>query len=418
MPSGELKRAESLYLQGRFDEAKAAFLEVAQRDPTNAAALERLGTIALWENQCDEAKERFGKAWRHRAWHRRHWPFDSQIKYRQALMHYRQDQFASAAMCFRSAAGPLAIGPFRDLKALAAQTALLSGEEAYAVEGPAQTRIAFLATDPLPVIELSVNGFGPLNVLIDTGGAELILDDEVARQVGAQLSGSIRSDYAGRKTARTGVGMIEIVTLGEIAVRRVPIHTLDTKAMSKSFGRPIHGILGTRLLMHFLSTIDYVGAELILRRTTSTASPKLAGRGSGCAIPFWLLDMHCMVAWGSINDLPPTLFFVDTGLAGAGFTASQAALSQANISIDWKAATSGIGGAGEVRQVAFLVDRLALGVGADAVVDTNVPGVAIEGGVSILHGALGVHVGGLISHQFFRKRALTLDFNAMRLIVQ
>jgi hypothetical protein len=38
---------------------------------------------------------------------------------------------------------------------------------------------------------------------------------------------------------------------------------------------------------------------------------------------------------------------------------------------------------------------LALGVGSDAVVETNVSGIAIEGGVSILHGKLGVQVGGL-----------------------
>jgi hypothetical protein len=413
-----MQRAGTLYHQGRFDEAKAAYLNLAERDPTNSATLKQLGTIALWENQCAEAQRRFEDAWRHRGWLERCWPFNAELKYRLGLTHYRQDQFVTAASCFREAAGPLAIGPFRELKALAAQTALFGSNAAYGVEGPEQTRIPFLATEPLPVIELSVNGFGPLNVLIDTGGAELILDKDVARRVGARLGGSIRSDYAGQKTALTGLGMIETATFGEIVVRHVPIHVLNTAAMSKSFGREIHGILGTRLLQHFLSTIDYVGGALILRRIDSVSKPKVVGQGGGSVIPFWLLEMHCMVAWGSINDLPPMLFFVDTGLAGAGFTASEAVLSKAGITVNWNRATTGIGGAGEVQQVDFQVDRLALGVGADAVVETSVPGIAIEGGVSILQGKLGVQVGGLISHQFFRKRTLTLDFKAMRLILQ
>jgi len=64
-----------------------------------------------------------------------------------------------------------------------------------------------------------------------------------------------------------------------------------------------------------------------------------------------------------------------------------------------------------------VVDRLALGTGADAAVVTNVRGIAMEGSASVLEGKLGVHVGGLISHQFFRRHALTLDFQNMGLIL-
>jgi len=57
----------------------------------------------------------------------------------------------------------------------------------------------------------------------------------------------------------------------------------------------------------------------------------------------------------------------------------------------------------------LVVERLALGgVGADAEVETHLRGVAIKGSASILKGKLGFRVGGLISHQFFRKRALTV----------
>jgi hypothetical protein len=422
MTRSEIKRAHALYFQGKFDEAKAAYLEITGTDSTNAAALEGLGQIALWENQCQEAEHRFKQALHHRPWYRQFWPFHAQLKYRLALTYYRQDSFRAAAECFREAAGPVAIGPFQYLKALADQAALFDDDASYVIEGPEQTKVGFLATDPLPVIEVFVNENGPLNMIIDTGGAELILDRELARRVGAHMCGAIRLDYAGQKTANTGLGRISTVKIGDATVHNIPVHTLDTKEISKLFGgTEIHGIVGTRLLMHFLSTIDYVNDALILRQpalSTGEGAGFTNRHRSAALIPFWLTEMHCMLAWGTLNDLEPMLFFVDTGLAGAGFTASLDVLQRAGIAVDWSKASASLGGAGEVRSSDFVVERLILGTGTNSIVETNVRGVAIEGSASILEGKLGFRVGGLISHQFFRKHSLTLDFRAMRLIVQ
>jgi threonine dehydrogenase-like Zn-dependent dehydrogenase len=58
-------------------------------------------------------------------------------------------------------------------------------------------------------------------------------------------------------------------------------------------------------------------------------------------------------------------------------------LQRAGIAVDWSKASAGPGGAGEVRSNDFVVERLALGTGADSIVEANVRGVAIEGSVSI-----------------------------------
>lgn len=417
----ELVSANKHYLEGRFAEARVACLEAIAIAPSNAEAWERLGAIALLQNQCGEARRFLEEASRSRPAYRRFWPMTAELDYRIAMTHYREDNFGAASAHFRKAAGPIAIGPFRDLQALADQAALFADGNSYVVEGPEQTRIAFLVTDPLPVLEVSVNGHGPLNFFLDTGGAEIILDREVATLVGANICGAMRSDYAGQKTAATGLGRVDSVTLGDLVVRCVPIHTLDVKPMSTVFDREVHGILGTRLLMHFLSTIDYANGALVLRRPdvpdTGHATHQLAD-GTTAAIPFWLAEMHCMLAWGSVNDSEPMLFFVDTGLAGAGFTASEAVLQRVGIEVDWSRATTGVGGAGAIRGTDFVVERVALGVGANAVVETNLRGGAIQGSVSILEGKLGFRVGGLISHQFFRNRSLTLDFRTMKLVLR
>ena len=111
-------------------------------------------------------------------------------------------------------------------------------------------------------------------------------------------------------------------------------------------------------------------------------------------------------------------FFVDTGLAGAGFTAPESTLEKAGIGVDWAQAHEAIGGGGTFREVDIVIDRLTLGTGSDEVIEEDVPGKAIEHSVAILEDALGFHVGALISHQFFRSHALTFDITGMRLVLR
>lgn len=418
----QLDAADVIYREGKFTEAEAAYLKAKELAPENAIVLERLGTIALWNNHPEEAERYFEEALRHTPWYENFWPFNAQLKYRLAMTYYRQDRFAKAAQLIREAAGPIAIGPFRELKALGQQADLFADETPYVIEGPEQSRIDFVVTDPLPVIEVSVNDSQPLYFIIDTGGAEVILDKELAEEVGAEMAGAFSGTYAGQKEAETGLGKIDSIKIGEFVVRNVPIHTLDTGPISPLFsGLEIRGIIGTRLLMHFLSIIDYADTALILRRATPTNLQSLEAQvaaDGAKVIPFWLIEMHYIVAWGTVNSLDPMLFFVDTGLAGAGFTAPEPVLQEAGITVDWTKAQESVGGGGTTREVDIVINRLTLGTGVNEVIGNNIQGRAIENSVPILGDQLGFHIGGLISHQFFRNYALTLDFTGMRLIVQ
>jgi hypothetical protein len=183
----------------------------------------------------------------------------------------------------------------------------------------------------------------------------------------------------------------------------------------------IHGIIGTRFLMHFLSTIDYAGGALILERITPQHLDRLESGladSDARAIPFWLIELHVIVARGSVNGLAPSLMFIDTGLAGKGFTASEDVLQKAGIAVDWSRGQRKIGGGGLALFADILVDRLALGEGPNQIVATDLPGSAIENSTDILRGSLGFRIGGLVSHAFFRPYAVTFDFTGMRLIVR
>ena len=417
-----LEAGDTLYQGGRFGEAEVTYLNALELAPENAKVLERLGLIALWRNSTEEAERFFVEALDHTPWYRNFWPLNTNLKYHLGMTYLRQDRFADLAQLFSEVRGPFAIGPLRDLDAFGKQLALFENETPYIIEGPNETRIDFVTTDPLPVIEVSVNGSEPVDFIIDTGGMEVILDDDLAEEIGAQIAGSLLGSYADQKKAETGLGWIDSITMGEFVVRNVPIHVLDTDPFSAGFdGLSIKGVISTRLLMHFLTTIDYRNGALILRRTTSANLQSLESHviANGVkAIPFWLVETHYIVAWGTVNNLDPMLFFVDTGLEGAGFTAPESVLQEAGIPVDWAETHEGVGGGGALQEVDIVIDRLTLGAGENEVIENHVPGIASENPPSILGDKLGFYIGGLISHQFFRDYALTLDFTGMRLILR
>jgi len=417
-----LDSANMAYVEGNFTEAETLYGRALELSPKNPVVLERLGSLALWKNETQDAERFLSDALKAMPWYEKYWPFTATIKYRLGMTCYRRDRFTEASRYFNDAAGPLSIGPFKELKAMGRHASFLGGNPTYVIEGPGESRLPFVLTDPLPVVKLSVNGDEPSLFFIDTGGAELILDRAYAKKVGAKMAGAFNAAYAGQKKAETGMGKVDSVQAGEFILRDVPVHTLDTRSMSPIFGDlPIDGVIGTRLLMHFIATIDYAGGELILRRPTPANRQIFEAQSraeKAKVIPFWLIDMHVMVATGTVNSSHPTLLFLDTGLAGNGFTATEADLKSYGIYPDWTKAVESVGGGGKCRSTAINVDRVTLGTGADEVVSLNLTGAAIENSAPVLGNVLGFHLGGLVSHSFFRKSALTLDFTGMELHVE
>lgn len=369
--------------EGRFDAARDAF---ARREGAASAQL-GLGYLALLRNDLDAADAHLRAAVKR----------PPRRRLARALLgevHYRRDDFEPAAALF-AAAGQAA---------KARKLASFAGRRPNEIQpGFAGARIPFAKTDPLPVIELGVNGSDPGRFIIDTGGGELILDRAFARSVGAETFGAERSVFGGGKQAMLEHAAVESVQLGEARLANVPVALLDLDGIAPQLGEErIDGILGTVPLYHFLSTIDYVNGELVLQPRGSEAA--------GVAVPFWLAEDHFMVAWGTLNGGPPMLFFVDTGLAGAGFTGPKSTLREAGVVLQPEAAIEGMGGGGAFSAVPFDVGELSLG----EVSHEHVEGV--DGAFpKQIERAMGFRIGGLISHRFFRSHALTLDFSAMRL---
>jgi hypothetical protein len=268
-------------------------------------------------------------------------------------------------------------------------------------------------TDPLPVVQVRVNGSEPANFFIDTGGAEVVIDAEFAQEVGAVQFGPETGTFAGGQQAGFHHGRVDSLTIGDFIIKNVPVHLMDVRRFSQPVfgGKRVDGVIGTVLLYHFLASLDYPNGELILRRKTKENLQHFeqdAKRQKCIVVPFWMAGDHYMVAWGTVNKSQRTLFFVDTGLAGGGFTCPESTLKETRIQLQESLASEGVGGGGKVKVVPFAVEELTLGNAKEH----NIHGMYV--GAFPLENAFGFRIGGLISHGFFRHYALSLDFERMK----
>jgi hypothetical protein len=286
-----------------------------------------------------------------------------------------------------------------------------SGDFRVKING-SEAAVPFVTTDPLPVLAVRVND--KLNGLffIDTGAPDIVLDPDFASELGIAATPGEVGVFAGGKRAAVDHAKIDSIVLGNARVENVPATVLTSRSFPQLGGRHLDGVIGTGLLDRFLSTIDYAHGRLELRlRNNSKAFEESAARRGAAAIPIWLVGDHFIFARGHINDGPVGLFNVDTGLAGGGVSASQETLREAHVFLDRAHETQGMGGGGPVTIVPF-----------DATVTLGTTTVAGVQGLftpeGTPYGMFPFHVSGTVSHGFFRRFAVTLDFDAMRLVLE
>jgi Aspartyl protease len=65
----------------------------------------------------------------------------------------------------------------------------------------ASTHLKFVETDPLPVVNVRVNGSDEVTFFIDTGGSEVTLDTEFAKELGVPHFGAVQGTFSGGQHA-------------------------------------------------------------------------------------------------------------------------------------------------------------------------------------------------------------------------
>ncbi|MGH3589155.1 MAG: aspartyl protease family protein, partial [Pseudonocardia sp.] len=371
--------------------------------PDHPAALAGAGAIALLHNQLDAAVDWLGRAVE-RA------PDDVRAMQHLAEAAYRRDDFAAGAAWRRRLATVVDGDDRHDVEVVARKLEAFGASAPYEIRWPApEVRVPMVATDPLPVLEVTLGG-STVPFFLDTGAEQVYLDQALAASLQVATFGETAQQGAGGKQGTTVHGRLDALTIGGLPVRNLPVKILDFRALG--FPESWMGTIGTGFLRHFRSTIDYPGGTLVLRPRSGPDAPT-----GDHTVPFWLAGTHYVLVEARINNGEPVLLFADTGGTGVALYATNDTVERARIPLRHDLASRGTGAAGAVRTVPFVVDELSVG----DITGHDLPGVATpdsDPASTLQQDGLverAYRIGGFVSHQFFRPYAVTLDFDRMHL---
>ncbi|HMC24608.1 MAG TPA: aspartyl protease family protein [Candidatus Udaeobacter sp.] len=405
----EIDSADRLFQLGKFADAGKLYAQIAAQQPNYYSATLRLGRIALLSNRLDDAQRWLEKAISLR-------PNDTDAKVMLAEAFYRRDDFQRAAASLNGvdvSSNKLIIEQYPTLNVAMLES--FKGQTPYELQGNGtSTHVKFVKTDPLPVVNVRVNGGKEVTFFIDTGGSEVTLDTDFAKELGAPQFAAVQGTFSGGQHTEVRLGRIESLTIGDWTIKNVPTAMLPLRQLSEGFGvKQIDGIIGTTLFYHFLATMDYPHGELVLRRKDAKSLEELKkSPGNRVAVPIWMASDHFMVGWGRVETLPPTLLFVDSGLMGAGVKLTESVIKEAGIKLEKNKAEEGAGGGGKLKIVPYTVRHLSFG----EIKEENVPG--LYDGPFPWENMFGFHLAGMVGHDFLKPYAVTFDFQNMQIFLQ
>src|SRR5215469_9052090 len=260
----ELDSADRLFQSGKFDEAGKLYSKIVAQNPKDQSAILQLGRIALLSNRLDEAQKWLKKAEQLQ-------PNDTDTKVMLAEVFYRCDDFQKAAASLKGvdvSSNKLIMEQYPTLNV--AKLESFNGQKPYELHGKREsTHVKFVRTDPLPIVNVRVNGGDKVTFFIDTGGSEVALDTDFAKEIGVPQFGAVQGTFSGGQHADVEQGRIQSLTVGDWTIKNLPVVMLPLRQLSEGLGvKQINGIIGTTLFYHFLATMDYPRAELVLRRKT------------------------------------------------------------------------------------------------------------------------------------------------------
>src|ERR1041385_8062314 len=258
----EIDSADRLFQAGKFSGAGKLCSQIVARNPKDYSATLQLGRIALLSNRLDDAQKWLEKAITLQ-------PAETDPKVMLAEAFYRRDDFQKAVASLNGvdvSSNKLIREQYPTLNV--AKLESFKGQTPYELNGNrTSTRVKFVKTDPLPIINVRVNGGKEVTFFIDTGGSEVTLDTDFAKELGVPQFGTMQGTFSGGQHAEVQLGRVESLTVGDWTIKNLPTAMLPLRQLSEGLGvKQINGIIGTTLFYHFLTTMDYPHGELVLRR--------------------------------------------------------------------------------------------------------------------------------------------------------
>ncbi|WP_168221204.1 aspartyl protease family protein [Actinomadura sp. WMMA1423] len=384
--------ADALFKAGKFEQAGRAYEEVLRKDPSDVHAARQRGLVALMVNQFADAEKYLTMALELA-------PGDKDTNRFLGDCYIRQDKFALSVPRWQAAGKGVFAKWFGALRG-----------EAYQLHGDI-ARLPWSQMDPAPQVEGSVNGGPPKRFMFYTGAPWLGLSMDVAREAGLTAVAKQRIDYL-NGTAWQYFGVLESFRLGGIELRNIPVEWSETDQASP--GGPGDGLIGGWIFYHLLTTFDYAGRSLILRRPTDEAAGQArrdAARAGAKPLPLWLADEHGLYSRGSIGRSGPRVVGLSIGGTSESAVAmSEEAAKQLRIRTDYDRPLETFAHSHPVVTYPCYPDEIRLGgaVAREVYCLANPTSRPPRSGFDSL---------GAFFHPFFKPYNVTLDFTGMNLYI-
>jgi tetratricopeptide (TPR) repeat protein len=294
VPSGD---ADALFKAGEFERAGRAYEEILKNDSTNVHAARQRGYVGLLANKFPDAEKYLEMALTLA-------PDDKETNQLLGDCYIRQDKLSLSVARWHTAGNEVRAKWFAAVRGVPYQ---IHGDIA---------RLPFQQMDPAPLVEASVNGGPPKRFLPYTGAPWLGMSATVAKEAGLSAVASQKIDYLDG-TAWQYFGVLDSFKLEGIELRNVPVEWSETDTDDP--GPPGDGIIGTWVFYHFLTTFDYAGRSLILRRNTPEVAGKAradAERAGAKRLPLGLAREHLLHSRGSIAGSGTRVMGVNFGGTG------------------------------------------------------------------------------------------------------
>ena len=396
--AGDAVRLDSLGISllrlGRFDDAAPIFERALALDSQDPIALAGLGKIALFRSDLERALPLLEAAAK----------IDDAALGDLFAARVRAGQFEAAA---DMAADVNQQGREEMLRRMA-------GTELYQMSASKPViELRWRRAYPVPLVRVRLNGRVML-MAVDTGASGLLVDDSAARLANVEpMAYDALTFWSGSRQAVRNA-MVQKLQLGDLEVRNVPAGIISLRRWSLEVnprGERVAGVIGLELLRRFTPTLDYAEQKLILRRDDA---PWQRPPGA-LAAPFEIWGENDLTVYGSLAGGRRMAMVVQSGVPNCGVGAPREVMEE--IGVRPGAVAKLVKGAGQWLQGVPWAPVTVPSVSVGPMVESNVPGWqgALASSEIWRHG---VRRDALISHDFFKDKAVTIDWKSRELVFE
>jgi len=245
----------------------------------------------------------------------------------------------------------------------------------------------------------------PLQVLFDTGGANVLTPD-AAKRLGVESEGAIEVRGGGEKSESSGLAKVKELALGDVTLRDQLFLVVPLTGLAEVEGVDVDGIVGYEVLKRFIARVAYAQGQITFFLPEAFQEPK-----GGTVVPF-TFDGETPQVEGEIDGVRGR-FTIDTG-SRASLTLNRPFAEEHGLAAKYAAsveALTGWGVGGGVRSRLARAKVLKLG---SVEVPMPVTDMSLNAKGAFANRYLAGNVGGGVLRRF----DMTFDYGKQRLIFQ